>query len=307
MAKRTDNEKTKLEYAKNATHEAIKLAKDRQTEIIALRKEIKNLSDELEIVKQDSCNANNQIISLQKINEHSKKKEEDFLAKIQGNIRTMNKYKTKIDKLDGEVQQGQAIQVQLNDTIDLMTEKSSRLSQENATMKKELHLKSSQMENLMMDNQRMHKRLCKKIMQLKASKESNKQEIRDLKHLLDDLHCELQHKDSTISALSQEMNGILSMYQREECKVHHGYESTLQHMKEKECFYESKIDTLERELSKFTLEKEKTDIIVVKLEKAAENELQERIKTENQLQSVKRSLEDQSRKTQEALKSLFHK
>lgn len=306
MAKRTDNEKTKVERAKGATQEAIKLAKDRQIEIIALRKEINDLNHELEIVKQDSCNANNQIISLQKINEQSKKKQEEFLAKIQGNIRTMDKYKTKIDTLDGKVQQGQAIQVQLNDTIDTIKETSSRLSQENATLKKELHLQSSQMENTMIDNQRMHKKLCNKIMQLKATKESNKKEISVLKHLVDDLYCELHHKDSTLTALSQEMNGILSMYQKEECKVHHDYESTLQHMREKECFYESKIDTLERELSKFTLEKEKTDILVVTLEKAADNERQERIRTENQLQTVKRSLEDQSRKTQEALKSLFH-
>ena len=86
--------------------------------------------------------------------------------------------------------------------------------------------------------------------------------------------------------------------------------NTVNQMKEKQeneiLYYTNKINVMEKNLKLVLSEKTKADSQVILLQERVDDERREKLLLETQLKKVKQSLEEQSRKTQDALNSLCH-
>jgi hypothetical protein len=162
------------------------------------------------------------------------------------------------------------------------------------------------------DKNQIRETLSNKILNLKKSKKKYKRAIFQLKHVVQELNLEIHSKQTNISALTTEIKGIKSSSEQLHYNNQIEYEKCLYETREKYdeelLFYKAKVSKLESEASKQTSEilfkKELAEKKVVSLVKKIDVERKEKSIVEKKLKLIHQSFEEQTRKTQEALRSV---
>ena len=306
MAKKSANDKAKLDYAKVATQEALQLARNRLEEIKGLKKEIKDGAEKLNNAKIETRSIKSHVTTLQNTLENIKVTEQELNAVIREKDELLAKCRSDITELQNKIQIEQSKRKDTTEKMAMIKKDHMNVLKKTTSLKEEVLTMAHRLEKTE-EVEQTRQDLCNKILKLKDSKKTYKREIQRLKHVIKDLSDELDTKKSATVSLTMEIESMMINYENTQRKFQTDYDYRFYEMKEKHdielSFYQHKITALERELDKVTSEKNDVEATAISQRAQVDTERQKRLIIEKQFKAVKQSFEDQSKKTQEAIDS----
>lgn len=307
LLKRSNIDKVKLDHAKGATQEAVKLARSRLVKIKSLTQELNDARHAIDTIKLQNNDAKHHITSLQKSLEGTMAKEHDFNLKIQKNDSIIASCHDDINRLKNEKYQEQKKRQHIQLEIDMIKKERDRALEDLVQLKKTICTQRQQTDMMQHDNE-MKAKLCNKILQQKETKTRYKDELKRMKTMVESLNHELKSKESTILSLTIELNEVISSYENSQCKLKSDFDASLQSVKDdyedKILCYKSRLNIMQNELITAETARENASKVVASLKEKVGIERKERFQVAENLKVVKQSLEEQYRKTADTLDSI---